>query len=174
MIKYIFILITFIALTSCNGDSSYQKKIPGWYTMEQQLEAGKLSGEMTYYKNGKLKLAATFNAASVNSISLGITIVMKGTWEVENGFLKENKSMVEKNLQYLYYYYYKQSNNPLLGLLTIYYPIKSLQKNFASLRENITQKQFLVLCIKITNAKSPISKTSLYLHLFLCIVHSNR
>ncbi|NQW43075.1 MAG: hypothetical protein HQ463_06550 [Bacteroidetes bacterium] len=91
-----------------------------------------------------------------------------------NGFLKENKSMVEKNLQYLYYYYYKQSNNPLLGLLTIYYPIKSLQKNFASLRENITQKQFLVLCIKITNAKSPISKTSLYLHLFLCIVHSNR
>jgi len=94
MIKYLLIILTAASLLSCNGDSSYQKKIPGWYTMEQQLEAGKLSGELTYYKNGKLKLAATFNPASVNSISLGITIVIKGTWEVENGFLKENLTEV--------------------------------------------------------------------------------
>ena len=89
MIKYICILITFIALTSCNGDSSYQKKIPGWYTVEQQLDGGKLSGKITYYKNGALKLVATFNSESVNNISLGITVIMNGTWEVENGFLKE-------------------------------------------------------------------------------------
>jgi hypothetical protein len=94
MIKYLFIILTTASLLSCNSDAAYQKKIPGWYTVEQQLEAGKLSGEMTYYKNGALKLAATFNAASVNSISLGITIVMKGTWKVENGFLKENLTEV--------------------------------------------------------------------------------
>ena len=90
MIKYLLIILTAACLLSCNSDAAYQKKIPGWYTVEQQLETGKLSGEMTYYKNAALKLAATFNSASVNSISLGITIVMKGTWKVENGFLKEN------------------------------------------------------------------------------------
>ena len=94
MIKYLLIILTAASLLSCNSDAAYQKKIPGWYTVEQQLETGKLSGEMTYYKNGALKLAATFNSASVNNISLGITIVMKGTWKVENGFLKENLTQV--------------------------------------------------------------------------------
>jgi len=94
MIKYLLIILCATSLLSCNSDAAYQKKIPGWYTVEKQLEAGKLSGEMTYYKNGALKLTATFNAASVNSISLGITIVMKGTWKVENGFLKENLTEV--------------------------------------------------------------------------------
>jgi hypothetical protein len=90
MIKYLLIILTAASLLACNNDSTYQKKIPGWYTVEKQLETGKLSGDLTYYKNGALKLVAKFNPTSVNSISIGITFIMKGTWQIENGFLKEN------------------------------------------------------------------------------------
>ena len=67
MIKYLCILTIFIALTSCNGDSTYQKKIPGWYTVEQQLDGGKLIGKITYYKNGALKFIATFKVITTTT-----------------------------------------------------------------------------------------------------------
>lgn len=77
-------------LAGCNQDKSLSKKVPGWYSYEQKIDKGNISGKLTYYKNGALKLTATIKGELVQSINIGIDLTATGNWRVENGYLKED------------------------------------------------------------------------------------
>jgi len=77
-------------LVGCNQDKSLSKKVPGWYSYEQKIDKGNISGKLTYYKNGALKLTATIKGELVQNINIGIDLTATGNWKVENGYLKED------------------------------------------------------------------------------------
>jgi len=77
-------------LVGCNQDKSLSKKVPGWYSYEQKIDKGNISGKLTYYKNGALKLRATIKGELVQNINIGIDLTATGNWKVENGYLKED------------------------------------------------------------------------------------
>jgi hypothetical protein len=90
--KNLFIAIaSLLIFTSCDKDKSLSKKIPGWYTVEKKMEPnGTISGKLTYYKNGALKIKATIKEENSGNIKTSLELTAKGTWKVENGYLKEN------------------------------------------------------------------------------------
>lgn len=88
MNKVISALFLVLLLASCKTDSNLRKKIPGWYSYAETLENGALKGNITYYKNGEMKVDATFSD-NVTVPTDGITITIIGTWSVEDGYLKE-------------------------------------------------------------------------------------
>jgi hypothetical protein len=85
MKKYILIVSMFFTLISCNKDSSLSKKVPGWYSCEEKIDNGSLSGKITYYKNGELKLVATLKSDITPNVS-GMDLTIMGKWKVENGY----------------------------------------------------------------------------------------
>lgn len=89
--KNIFIILSSLLLfTACNRDTSLRKKVPGWYTLQKKLDNDiSLSGQLTYYKNGQLTIRANVNRDLVKDFNLNFETTAKGTWKVENGYLKE-------------------------------------------------------------------------------------
>ena len=78
MKKYILLISLFFTLISCNKDSSLSKKVPGWYTCEEKIDNGSLSGKITYYKNGELKVVATVKSdLTPNMQGIDLTIMGK-------------------------------------------------------------------------------------------------
>jgi hypothetical protein len=89
----IFLITIFASflLLACNNDKSLSKKVPGWYSFEQTIDNGTISGNLTYYKNGALKQTAIIKANVNQNIGIGdITLFATGTWKVEKGYLKED------------------------------------------------------------------------------------
>lgn len=117
MKKYILLIIFFFTLISCNKDSSLSKKVPGWYTCEEKIDNGSLSGKITYYKNGELKLVATLKSNLTPNIS-GMDLTIMGKWKVENGYLKEEVTQVKSTPQFIgdaLYVTMKKEENGSLG-----------------------------------------------------------
>ena len=91
MKNFLFAIALLILFSSCDKDKSLSKKIPGWYTVEKKMDPnGTISGKLTYYKNGALKIKATVNEQNNGKLNSTIELTAKGTWKVENGYLKEN------------------------------------------------------------------------------------
>jgi len=89
--KNIFIGIAIIFfLVGCNKDNELSKKVPGWYSYEQVVNNVKISGKMTYYKNGALQINAKVNTAVLQNINIGISLKASGTWKVKDGYLVED------------------------------------------------------------------------------------
>jgi nitrogen regulatory protein PII len=74
--------------------------VPGWYSCEEKIDNGYLSGKITYYKNGELKLVATFKSDLTPNIS-GMELTIMGKWKVENGYLKEEVIQVTSTPQFI-------------------------------------------------------------------------
>jgi hypothetical protein len=100
MKKYILLISLFFTLISCNKDSSLSKKVPGWYTCEEKIDNGTLSGKITYYKNGELKVVATVKSDLTPNMQ-GIDLTIMGKWKVENGYLKEEVTQVISTPQFI-------------------------------------------------------------------------
>lgn len=100
MKKYILLISLFFTLISCNKDSSLSKKVPGWYTCEEKIDNGSLSGKITYYKNGEMKVVATVKSDLTSNMS-AIDITVMGKWKVENGYLKEEVTQVTSTPQFI-------------------------------------------------------------------------
>ena len=100
MKKYILLISLFFTLISCNKDSSLSKKVPGWYTCEEKIDNGSLSGKITYYKNGELKVVATVKSDLTPNMQ-GIDLTIMGKWKVENGYLKEEVTQVISTPQFI-------------------------------------------------------------------------
>lgn len=100
MKKCILIISLFFTLISCNEDSTLSKKVPGWYTFDEKIDDGFLSGKITYYKNGELKLVATVKSDLTSNMS-AIDITVMGKWKVENGYLKEEVTQVTSIPQFI-------------------------------------------------------------------------
>jgi hypothetical protein len=90
MKNLLIVISALMLLVGCNQDKSLSKKVPGWYSYEQKIDKGNISGKLTYYKNGALKLTATIKGELVQSINIGIDLTATGNWKVENGYLKED------------------------------------------------------------------------------------
>ncbi len=117
MKKYILLISFFFTLISCNKDSSLSKKVPGWYSCEEKIDNGSLSGKITYYKNGEMKVVATVKSdLSANMSAIDITVM--GKWKVENGYLKEEVTQVKSTPQFIgdaLYVTMKKEENGSLG-----------------------------------------------------------
>ena len=100
MKKYILLISLFFTLISCSKDSSLSKKVPGWYTCEEKIDNGTLSGKITYYKNGEMKVVATVKSDLSSNMS-AIDITVMGKWKVENGYLKEEVTQVKSTPQFI-------------------------------------------------------------------------
>jgi hypothetical protein len=101
MNKVIIALFLVLLLASCKTDSNLRKKIPGWYSYTETLENSALKGNITYYKNGEMKIVATYSGdlTILKVDEINITII--GTWRVEDGFLKEKVSQVTSKPKFI-------------------------------------------------------------------------
>ena len=97
---YILLFSLLFTLISCNKDNSLSKKVPGWYSCEEKIDNGSLSGKITYYKNGEMKVVATLKGNLIQNISIAELTIM-GTWKVENGYLKEEVTQVTSTPQFI-------------------------------------------------------------------------
>ena len=102
MKNLILALSCLLLITACDSDKSLSKKVPGWYTVEKKMDNGvSLSGKLTYYKNGDLKIVAIISGEVAKGYSVKYETTAKGTWSVENGYLKEDITEFITNPQIL-------------------------------------------------------------------------
>jgi hypothetical protein len=96
--KYFSILIISLLLLSCKTD---EDRIPGWYSFSKNMKDFTISGKATYYKNKALKINAKIETSVLPGIAVNTSLVFKGTWAYENGYLKEYFTTVESEPKFI-------------------------------------------------------------------------
>jgi hypothetical protein len=96
--KYFSILIISLLIISCKTD---EDRIPGWYAFSKNMKDFTISGKATYYKNKALKINAKIETSVLPGIAVNTSLVFKGTWAYENGYLKEYFTTVESEPKFI-------------------------------------------------------------------------
>ncbi len=94
--RYLIITLMSLFLLACKTD---EDKIPGWYTFNKKMGDITLSGDITYYKNKELKINAKVETSVLPGIAVNTTLILKGSWSYENGYLKDYLTSIKSNPQ---------------------------------------------------------------------------